>query len=97
MWYVIHVRTTREQQIITMYDRRVKVPRESLFVMRCFRNMWGAGGEWFESESLAFPGYVFAETEDIDGLIERLKSIPDLTKMIGVGKELFPIYKGLSH
>ncbi|MBO5621536.1 MAG: antiterminator LoaP [Butyrivibrio sp.] len=93
MWYVIQVRTGREHDIITMYEKRIKVPDEEIFIIRCMRFIRNPGGGFHEQEANAFPGYVFADTHNIEDLIERLRDIPELTKVIGAGEEIFPIYK----
>ena len=93
MWYVIQVRSGREHDILTMYERRIKVPDEELFIIRCIRFIRNPGGGFHEQEANAFPGYVFADTDNIENLIERLRNIPELTKVLGAGEEIFPIYK----
>ena len=93
MWYVIQVRTGKEHDILTMYNRRIKAPDEELFIVRCIRYIRNPGGGFHEQEANAFPGYIFADTENINNLIERLRKIPDLTKVLGAGEDVFPIYK----
>lgn len=93
MWYVIQVRATREHEILALLDRWVKEADEEFFVMRCMRYLRQQDAAWDNVEALAFPGYIFADTNDIDGLRERLKQIPDLTKVLGAGDEIFPVYE----
>lgn len=93
MWYVIQVRTGREHEILTLYDRRIKSTDEELFIMRCMRYIRNPGGGFHEQEANAFPGYIFADTKDINNLKERLNDIPELTKIVGAGDEVFPIYQ----
>lgn len=93
MWYVIQVKSTREHYILSLCEERVRMPSEEMFVMKCVRYLRESDGSWRENEVIAFPGYVFADTEDIDSLRERLKRIPELTKVIGAGDEIFPIYE----
>jgi len=96
MWYVIQVGPRREQEqeqeIITLCDKWVKIPSEEFFTMKRIRFNRSSDGTWNQLEKLAFPGYVFASTDDIDSLRTRLKKIPELTKLLGAGDEIFSIY-----
>lgn len=48
-------------------------------------------GRWTTLERILFPGYMFLETDDIDGLYWELKMIPRLTKLLGVGDCIVPL------
>ena len=93
MWYVMQVRATREQEILKLCEERVKRSGEEFFIMRCLRFYREPEGIWIKKEVKAFPGYIFIDTENIDEIRERLYLIPDLTKLLGAGDEIFPIYE----
>lgn len=42
-------------------------------------------------ERILFPGYMFLETDDIDELYLNLRTIPRLTKLLGVGEYIVPL------
>ena len=92
MWYVIQVAPGREYDVITMCDLQIKKPGEDFFVMKGIRYLREKDGSWRENEVIAFPRYVFADTDDIENLRERLMKIPDLTKVLRSGDDVFPIY-----
>ncbi len=92
MWYVIQVAPNRERDVIAMCNERIKKPDEEFFVMKGIRYLREKDGSWRENEIIVFPRYVFVDTEDIGNLRERLLKIPDLTKVVSSGEEVFPIY-----
>ena len=94
MWYVIQVMAGREEYILSFCEQVVRKSSEEMFVMRCDRLLRNQDGSWRKNEEIAFPGYLFADTDDIDGLRERLKKIPELAKVVKVGTGIFPIYDG---
>ncbi len=93
MWYVIQVGPRREHEILALCEKWVRIPSEEFFVMRCMGYRRRTDGTWDKLERLAFPGYIFVRTDDIDDLRLRLKKIPELTKVLGAGDEIFPIYE----
>ncbi len=92
MWYVIQVAPNREHEVIIMCNRRIRKPGEEFFVMKGIRYLREKDGSWRENEVIAFPRYVFADTDDIENLRERLMMIPDLTKVVHSGDDFYPIY-----
>ena len=93
MLYVIQVKPLHEDKTLIMLNQYVKAESEEFFVMKCMRYLRQKDATWDDVEALAFPGYIFARTDDIDSLRDRLLKIPDLTKVLGAGDEVFPIYK----
>ena len=92
MWYVIQVAPNREYDVIAMCNQRIKKPDEEFFVMKGIRYLREKDGSWRENEIIVFPRYVFADTDDIGNLRERLLKISDLTKVVSSGDDFFPIY-----
>lgn len=91
MWYVIQVRTGTEEAIRQQCERRI--PREALgrCFLPCYEEKRKAGGTWTLRKKHLFPGYVFAETGDIEELYRRLKGISGMTKLLGAGDEVIPL------
>lgn len=48
-------------------------------------------GEWHIQERILFPGYVFLITQNPEKLVNGLKKVIGLTKLIGTGDEIVPL------
>ena len=88
MWYVIQVRTGKEEEIQLQCE---KVIREEV-LERCFipryEQMKRYQGKWHKEKKILFPGYVFLVSEDEEHLHFELKKVIGLTKLIGTGDEI---------
>lgn len=91
MWYVIQVRTGMEDNIRIQCEKNI--PKKVL--KQCFIPYYEERrkitGEWMTRRRVLFPGYVFAVTDNIDGLFLHLKQINGLTKLIGCGQDIIPL------
>ena len=84
MYYVIQVRTGKEQDAIN--DIMKNKPNDASFdVFSPFRKAIRKyrGGEEREVIERCFPGYVFVETDDVKQLFFELYWIPGFTKLLG--------------
>ena len=91
-WYVIQVRTGKEEWIVTCCMYMIKDP----CLRKCFipysKQLRKVRGQWVEQTQVLFPGYVFMISDDPVQLYQVLKQIPDFTKMLGKDKEeIFPL------
>lgn len=88
MWYVIQVRTGKEEEIKLQCER--VVCQETL--KRCFipyyEQMKRYCGKWHKERRILFPGYVFLVSDDKERLHFELKKVIGLTKLIGIGDEI---------
>ena len=48
-------------------------------------------GEWHIQERILFPGYVFLIAENPEKLVNELRKVIGLTKLIGTGDEIIPL------
>ena len=48
-------------------------------------------GQWHKEMMPLFPGYVFADSQDVDLLFEELKRVTGLTKLLGTGSAIVPL------
>ena len=91
MWYVMQVHTGTEENI------RCQCPRliSSDTLERCFIPYYQQKkrfqGEWHIQERILFPGYVFLITQNLEKLVESLKKVIGMTKLIGTGDEIVPL------
>lgn len=91
MWYVMQVRIGTEENIRCQCQRLIS----SDILERCFIPYYQQKkrfqGEWHIQERILFPGYVFLITQNLEKLVERLKKVIGMTKLIGTGDEIVPL------
>lgn len=92
LWYVVQVQARHELEVAKLCQERISRPGEEIFTMMAERKLRRKNGEWELVQEPAFQKYMFAETEDVQGLRIRLRQIVQMTKAIGVGDEIVPIY-----
>lgn len=91
MWYVIWTVTGKEEQTKTEILRFV--PKE--YYKKCFIPMKKEckkyQGSWKIIEKTLFPGYLFLETEQIEGIFFCLKKIPQFVRVLKTGEIFTPV------
>ena len=91
MWYVMQVRTGTEENIRCQCQRLIN----SNVLERCFIPYYQQKkrfqGEWHIQERILFPGYVFLIAENPEKLVNGLRKVIGLTKLIGTGDEIVPL------
>ena len=94
MWYVIQVRTGKEEQvrdhcrklIIEHEDSALKTARVYYYDRQMKRQ-----GEWRTEKRVMFPGYVFLESDDVKKLFLQLKRVIGMTKLLGTDRDPVPL------
>ena len=93
MWYVIQVTTGKEEQILNM----IKKYGVQEYLKECFIPKYERRkkylGQWHQEEAVLFPGYIFIISDEVEGLYQALKQVPQLTKLLGVGEKWTPMTK----
>ena len=88
MWYVMQVSTGTEENIRCQRQRLIS----SNVLERCFIPYYQQKkrfqGEWHIQERILFPGYVFLIAENPEKLVNGLRKVIGLTKLIGTGDEI---------
>lgn len=91
MWYVMQVRTGTEENIRCQCQRLIS----SNVLERCFIPYYQQKkrfqGEWHIQERILFPGYVFLITQNPEKLVNGLRKVIGLTKLVGTGDEIVPL------
>lgn len=90
-WYAVQVRTGKEQETVDLCRKIIEgnILTES-FVPR-YERMKRYQGTWHKEQLPMFSGYIFLETGRVEELFYRLKAVPELTKILGDGREFIPI------
>ncbi len=87
MWYVMQVRTGREEETISMVHRYTTDSHMGVLFLPKYEQKKKFAGAWHLVQALLFPGYVFVETEEIEKFYMGLKQVPKLTKLLGTGEK----------
>ena len=91
MWYVMQVRTGTEENIRCQCQRTI----DRRILERCFIPYYQQKkrfqGQWHIQERILFPGYVFLIAENLEPLMENLKHVIGMTRIIGTGETIVPL------
>lgn len=91
MWYVMQVRTGKEEKTLLLIHRHTS----GRYVGNCFLPKYERkkkfAGRWRVERNILFPGYVFVDTEEMEQFYISLKQVPELTKILGIGEPWTPI------
>ena len=83
MWYAVQVMTGREETVRDMCKRLIdRKQYNDIFVIR-FDKAKRYYGTWHKEKEIMFPGYIFIDSDNPQQIYEHLKSVPELTKMLG--------------
>ena len=90
-WYVIHVRTGKEEVVCNKIRTRVPADLwEECFVPQV-ENIYKKAGEYKKVISPLFPGYVFIVCQDPEKVAVSLRDVPDFTRILKTGEEFEPL------
>lgn len=84
--YVIQVVGGQESHVCDLVNKQLRNIIKECFVPRreVFRRERGV---WQTAREILFPGYLFVETSQIQQVMERLTTVPALTRLLGVSDE----------
>lgn len=87
MWYVMQVRTGKEEKTMSMVHQYTADSHMGECFLPKYEQKKKFAGAWHLVQALLFPGYVFVETEEIEKFYMELKQVPQLTKILGTGEK----------
>lgn len=91
MWYVMQVRTGTEENIRCQCQRLISSDTLERCFIPYYQQKKRFQGEWHIQERILFPGYVFLITQNLEKLVESLKQVIGMTKLLGTGEEIIPL------
>ena len=91
MWYVMQVRTGTEERIRLQCERVISQEVLERCFIPYYQQKKRFQGEWHIQEKILFPGYVFLIAQNPEQLIEGLRKVIGLTKLLGSGDEIIPL------
>ena len=90
-WYAIQVTSGKEESTCRLMRRLVPpAVLEEVFTPR-YETQKKYQGEWRMCQSILFPGYVVAVTSDVDELRQRLRGVPEFTRVLAMGETYLPL------
>ena len=91
MWYVIQVHTGTEEKVCQQCEKLIDGSvLERCFIPR-FQKKKRFLGEWHLQNEILFPGYVFLITEHLDELVDGLKQVSGMAKILKTGDDVTPL------
>ena len=91
MWYVIQVSASQESTAKTMIERFVDDDLyEEVFIPR-YQVMKHRHGEWVQTTSKLFPGYVIVITNQVEMLNSQVRQVPAFTRLLTTGDTFIPL------
>ena len=91
MWYVIQVYSGQEKCIKELIEQYGDCKNIEDCKIPSYVKLKKQKEAWYPETKVLFPGYLFIKTQNIEELYQQLKSIPKMTKLLGVRKEITPI------
>ena len=83
MWYVIQVKSGDEQDIKLLLDKIKEPDVYSNSFVPLFEDVKRSGGKCTIAFRKLFPGYIFVESKNPQGIFDVLGQVPEFTKLLG--------------
>ena len=91
MWYVIQVKTGREELVKQLIESVVKPDLYEDCLIIYYKTKRKRNQEWKIEQKKAFPGYLFMITDNIEAMRQHLGQIPEMTRILGYDGEIVPL------
>lgn len=89
--YVVQTTGGREKQVCNQITKQIDDDVVNECFVPCSEIAKRYGGTWHRAQRTIFPGYVFVDTNDVDGLKSGLRTIDELTKVLGYEEGATPL------
>lgn len=83
MWYVVQVSSGNEHEIKALLEALKPAELSCESFIPLYEEVRRSGGKCRILFKKLFPGYIFIETDDADGVFAVLHAIPEFTKLLG--------------
>lgn len=90
--YSVFVRTGREAAVRDTCSRQISRELIKEVFIPHYERMRRYGGKWHREQHPLFPGYLFLITDQVETVFQELKSVPELTKILGAGTDFIPLH-----
>ena len=91
MWYAMQTYTGKEKQIQNLIEKIVPAGCYSGCHIISYESKRRYGGSWHREKKPMFPGYLFIVAEDPWELVQHLKKIPEMTRLVRAGEYILPL------
>lgn len=89
--YVVQVETRRERRAQILIQNMVPQGLVDEVFYPTYVKQIKRQGTWHETKALLVPGYVYLNTSDINQVVQHLRDIPALTKVLGTRFRFVPL------
>lgn len=94
MFYAMQIMTGQEEKTEKLCRTIIEQPLLSDIFYPQAETMRKCRGIWIKISEPLFPGYLFADTNHVEKLFSKLKLVPRLTRLLGVGMTPIPLSDG---
>lgn len=89
--YVVQVQSGRERRAKLLIQRMLPSDLVDEVFIPTYTKQVKRAGEWREEKSLLVPGYLYLTTVSIDAVVQQLRSVPALTRVLGTEARFVPL------
>ncbi len=87
MWYVVQTKTGDEPELLQLIEKMGEHRSGDRCFVPLYEEVHRSGGKCRIFFRRFFPGYIFIDTDDPEGLFGILKQIPEFTRLLGSREE----------
>jgi len=89
--YVVQVQSGRERRAKLLIQRMLPEGLVDEVFVPTYAKQVKRAGEWREEKFLLVPGYLYLSTVSIDAVVQQLRSVPALTRVLGTEARFVPL------
>lgn len=89
--YVVQVQSGRERRARLLIQRMLSEELVDEVFIPTYTKQIKRAGEWREEKSLLVPGYLYLTTASIDAVVQQLRLVPALTRVLGTEARFVPL------
>ena len=91
MWYVVQTISGQEEKCMQLCKKRLDTECYHEMFVPCYIVKRHYHGGWHDKKKILFPGYFFADTEQIEKIVDVLKGIPQFARVLKSAGQIAPV------
>ena len=91
LWYVMQVRAGAEENVRCQCLRLISSDILEHCFVPYYQQKKRFQGEWHIQETVLFPGYVFLVTSDLKQLMDSLRKVTGMIRLLRTGEQIVPL------
>ena len=89
--YVVQVQSGREEHARLLIQRMLPCNLLDEVFVPTYTKQVRRAGKWQDEQFLLIPGYLYLSTRDIDTVVQQLRVVPALTRVLGTDTRFVPL------